>query len=95
MRRAARADTAKPAIVKALEKIGCHVVDLKLPVDLAVRRNCWPAGIFMLMEVKAAKKKSGAVKLDARQTAQKDFIAAHGVPYVTEPEEAIAALPLL
>lgn len=95
MRRAAKPDTAKAAVVKALQQVGCHVVDLKMPVDLAVRRDCWPAGIFMLMEVKSAKLKSGKPRLDPRQTSQKRFIAAHGVPYVVEPEEAISALPLL
>ena len=95
MRRIHRSDTVQSSIIAALRKIGCTVQILGRPVDLAVRRDCWPAGMFMLMEAKSARKKSGAVKLDPRQSSQDAFVAAHGIPYVCTPLEAIAALPLL
>ena len=96
MRRAARTDSVQTSIIAALRKIGCTVEILGRPVDLAVRRDCWPDGVFMLMEAKSARKKrSGAVKLDPRQTTQGAFCATHGIPYVCSPSEAIAALPLL
>jgi hypothetical protein len=36
MRNAARADANQPSIIRALEQIGCRVINIKWPVDLVV-----------------------------------------------------------
>ena len=83
MRRAARRDTAEPAIVEALQAVGAHVERLHRPVDLLVHF----CGRWMLLEVKTPK-----ARKDARQVAQREFCAEFAVPYVRTPAEALRAI---
>ena len=89
-----RSDNSKAGIVKGLRKLGFIVEIIERPVDVAIRKNSWPDGLFLLAEIKTATK-GGKIPHSPRQIAQRDFIAAHGCPYVTDLESAIAALPLL
>lgn len=84
-RRRSRKDLAEDDIVKALEKAGCEVWVIERPVDLAVRRNCWPPGMVMLMEVKTGNGK-------VREGLQEDAVNAASIPVVRTPMEALEAL---
>lgn len=84
MRRAAKIDANQPAIVKALEAIGCSVYYIKEPVDLAVglRKRT------VLMEVKNPR---GDWKLTPQQ--EKFFAEFNGEAYIVENEgEALRAM---
>lgn len=65
MRRAARTDANKKAIVGALRAAGASVYDLKLPVDLLVGIN----GETALCEIKDGSKPPSARKYTPHQTA--------------------------
>lgn len=86
MRRAARTDSNKAAIVQALKAAGCMVYDLRLPVDLLVYR----AGRLMLVEIKDGTKPPSARKHTALQA---EFLAA-GWPIhtVKSVDETLALL---
>lgn len=80
-RKAAKRDTAEPAIVDALQKMGASTYRLSKPVDLAVGYR----GKTYLVEVKSGK----AGKLTASQI---DFMAnwrGGQVRLIRTPEEAI------
>jgi hypothetical protein len=77
MRRAARTDDNKAAIVSALRALGCSVYDLRMPVDLLVGRN----GRTMLVEIKDGNKSPSK---RAYTPAQQAFLADwRGAPIVT------------
>ena len=85
---AKKRDTAEPAIVQALEAVGCRVWKLDRPFDLLVGR----LGRFTVLEVKSNHRKP-----DKRQKAQTDELAAAkagGLPVfvVRTPEEALEAV---
>lgn len=94
-RYAKRRDTAEPAIIQALEQAHYEVVVLDKPGDLAVRRGSWADGLFLVMEVKSARKRSGAhvnKSHKAQALAQEERIATHRIPVVTNPVEALKAV---
>ena len=76
------ADANQPAIIEALEKIGCKVYDIDRPVDLLVEFR----GLWVLMEVKT---KKGTLK-----DSQKRFFEKVKAPafIVRDIEEATAAI---
>jgi hypothetical protein len=86
MRYAAKRDTAEPAIVEALEKVGALVIRMNQPCDLLVRYNA----VNYLMEVKTL-----GTYPDARQKAQRDFLHAFAVPIVKTPLEALTAIGVI
>lgn len=86
MRRAARTDANKAAIVAALKAAGAKVYDLRLPVDLLVHR----AGKLYLIEVKDGAKVPSARKHTKLQA--DTIMAGWPVITVTSVDEAIAAL---
>lgn len=93
MRRAAKCDTAKADIVKALRIHGIEVYDMKQPVDLLCRWYCntLQGYRWQPLEVKTGYgKKVPKARIDKRQTAQIEFIAATRCPVVTTPEQALA-----
>jgi hypothetical protein len=92
MRRAAKRDSSEPDIVRDLGKLGFDVVKLKLPVDLAIRKKSWPGGLFMMAEVKNATKTGTKPAPRSDRKAQTAFIEQHGVPVVTDINDAITAL---
>ena len=83
MRRAAKRDTAEPAIVAALEAIGCRVYR-QLEADLLIHRAIWGDGWFRVQEVKDPK-----AYTDKRQKKQAAFLAATGVSKIRTPEDAL------
>lgn len=89
MRRAARTDANKAAIVAALKEIGCSVYDLKQPVDLLVWSPWKDANI--LVEIK-----DGAKSPSRREhtPAQVRFIMSWPGPVETvhSPAQAVAAM---
>lgn len=88
-RYATNSDKTQGEIVKALRKAGWQVWVIKRPVDLL----CWRLGVgFRLLECKSPANKRGDPKIDKRQVEQNDFIELTGVPRVTSPEQALAAL---
>jgi predicted Holliday junction resolvase-like endonuclease len=90
---AKRADKATQTIVDELRALGYSVTYLGLPVDLAVHKAAWGGNAFKFLEVKSARRKrTGDVALDKRQTKQREFCEAHGVPYVTNTIEALQAM---
>lgn len=84
-RYAKKRDIAERPIIEALERAGCEVWVLDKPVDLAVRRNCWPPGMVMLMEVKTGNEK-------VREGVQADAVASAGCAVVRTPLEAVNAV---
>lgn len=64
---------------------GCEVYVLDKPVDLAVRRDCWPPGMVMFLEVKTGNEK-------VREGVQADAIASAGIAVVRTPMEAVNAV---
>lgn len=84
-RYAKKRDIAERPIIEALENAGCEVWILDKPVDLAVRRGCWPPGMVMLMEVKTGNEK-------LREGVQADAVATAGVAVVRTPLEAVNAV---
>lgn len=94
-RYAKRRDVAEPAIIQALEQAHYEVLVLDKPGDLAVRRNSWVGGLFMCLEVKSARKRSGTHvnrSHKAQAIAQEQKLAAYGIPVVTNPLEALRAV---
>jgi hypothetical protein len=91
LRRAARTDANKAAIVAALKEIGCSVYDLKMPVDLLV---CSPWFGTMLVEIKRPPGPKGGISGRKHTPAQAKFIAEWPGPVltVTSPAQAIAAM---
>jgi hypothetical protein len=90
MRRAAKRDQSEPAIVQALEAIGC-LVYRSLPCDLLIHRPSDGPGIFRAMECKTPLKRGG-IKKRKDQGEQDAFLEHTGTPRVTTPEQAIEAL---
>lgn len=91
-RYAKRRDVAEPAIIQALEDAHYEVVVLDKLGDLAVRRNSWPDGMFLVIEVKSARKRSGAHVNRSHKPqaiAQEQRIAAYRIPVVTTPIEVL------
>lgn len=91
MRRAAKRDANHAAIVAALRRCGCLVLDLG-----AVGNGCpdllvnW-AGVLTLLEVKDSAKPPSARKLTDDQLLFHAVWAEARLAVVTTPEEAIAA----
>ncbi len=83
MRRAARRDIAEPGIVEALEAIGCKVYR-DLPGDLLIHRPMWGAGWFRVHEIK-----TGTRKTQKKQTRQREFQQATGVPTIRTADDAL------
>lgn len=97
MRRAAKCDTAKAAIVEALRKNGIEVYDMKQPVDLLCRwySNTLRGYAWQPLEVKTPRgKRNPKARIDPRQAAQTEFIAHTRTPVVTTPQEALAVFGL-
>lgn len=88
---AQRRDLSEPDIVKYLEAAGFRVLRLAKPADLSVRRDWWPRGSAMNLEVKTPTK-TGRIVVDKRQLVQNDFIARGGSVVVGTPGEALQAL---
>ena len=88
MRYAARRDLSHAPIRDGLRDCGIVVAELGLPVDIAIRRPWWPAGLFLLAECKTQNRKQGHV-LDKRRVAQTKFCSDHGVPYFLTLEDAL------
>jgi hypothetical protein len=88
IRRAAKRDQSEQAIVKAVRSAGWHVWLIGIPCDAL----CYKNGVFKPLEFKTARNKRGEPRLDKRQTAQAEFCALTGTPYVTSPEQALEAL---
>jgi len=86
-RHAARSDTSRAAIVKAIRQCGWHVWDIKRPVDIL----CWKPGRgFKPLEIKTPSgKKNPKAIIDKRQKDQIEFIELTGTPRVITPEQAI------
>jgi hypothetical protein len=91
LRRAARTDANKAAIVSALRAMGCSVYDLRMPVDLLVGRN----GKTLLMEIKDGAKKPSARKYTPAQEAFMSTWKGGAVATVTDVEGAMAAARVL
>lgn len=92
MRIAARRDANHAAIVKALRKVGCTVLDLG-----AVGNGCPDllvgfAGILTLLEVKDGSKPPSARRLTDDQKLFHVVWAETRIAVVTTPEEAIRAV---
>lgn len=87
MRHAAKRDASEPAIVEALENLGCHVIKFndKDVCDLGVLYR----GTITLMEVK-----TGNAKLRPGQQEFLEWAAKQGVKVhvVTTPREALDAI---
>ena len=86
MRRAVRRDNSEKPIVAALEAAGAIVLK-RLPVDLLV----YYKGSWRLLEAKTPKASRSPAML-RRQKEQAAFIKAFGIPVVTEPASALAAI---
>lgn len=91
-RYARRADATTQQIVDELRALGYVVTYLGLPVDLAVTHPTWPRNTFRFLECKTPRGKKGAVRLDKRQQAQREFCERHQVPYVTNGLQALTYL---
>lgn len=88
MRRAARKDDNKDAIVSALRSAGCYVYDLKQPVDLLVGAR----GQTLLMEIKdGAKSPSRQRHTPAQEKFLAEWSGGHVVT-VTSVDEALSAV---
>ena len=87
-RYARKTDTTQADIVSALRSAGWHVWLIGIPCDAL----CYKNGVFRMLEFKTARNKRGEPRLDKRQTAQAEFCALTGTPYVTSPEQALEAL---
>lgn len=86
-RYAARRDANEPAIVEALEKIGCSVFLMKEPCDLA----CGVRGLTLFLEVKNPDKP----RLDRQLTAAQAKFHAEWrghIQTVETPQEAVEAV---
>lgn len=95
-RYANRIDLVQPEIVSALERAGFVVWVIGKPVDLACRRPSWPPGMFQLIECKTPYgKRDPKARVDARQSAQIEFIEETRTPVVTSAEEALMAVGAL
>lgn len=98
MRRAAKVDTTQAAIVDGLRAGGVRVEIIGKPVDLLCRywSNRHRDFIWMPIEVKTPYgKRKPKARVDARQEAQRRFLAETGVPVVTSLDEALRALKLV
>lgn len=84
-------DKSEPAIVTALQDAG-YQVHRQMRVDLAVRKHYWEPGVVMLIECKTPINKRNGARIDKRQKAQLAFLAQTGVPRVTTPAAALAAV---
>lgn len=95
-----RVDANQPEIVEALRAAGCDVEIIGRPVDLLVRRRSWgwAQNMWTLMEVKDPTKTGRTYTMQpskaAKMKKQLEFIAAHNVPVVTTPEQALQAVGL-
>lgn len=89
MRRAAKTDESKAAIVEAIEAEGWEVFDIRLPCDIV----CWHPVLDVLqwMELKTAKP-NGKPRTRNDQPEQAKFLARTSCPIVTTPEEALEVL---
>lgn len=91
LRRAARTDANKAAIVSALRAMGCSVYDLRMPVDLLVGRN----GKTLLVEIKnPAMPPSGRAYTPAQQAFMATWKGG-AVATVMDVEGAMAAARVL
>lgn len=92
LRRAARTDANKAAIVAALKEIGCSVYDLKQPVDLLVWSPWKDANI--LVEIKRPPGPKGGMSDRQHTPAQVRFILSWPGPVETvhSPAQAVAAM---
>lgn len=91
MRRAARIDTAQPAIIAALKAAGAGVEVIGRPLDLLVSYG----GRWLLMEVKSSRYEAEGRQTDTRKR-QREFAERHpnGGPIATvwDVEGALTAL---
>lgn len=92
LRRAARTDANKAAIVAALKEIGCSVYDLREPVDLLV----WSPWLdqSIPVEIKRPLGPKGGKSGREHTEAQRKFIASWPGMVVTvhSPAQAVAAM---
>lgn len=92
LRRAARADSNKKAIVDALREAGCSVYDLKMPVDLLV----WSPWLdqSIPVEIKRPPGPKGGTSGRHHTEAQRRFIESWPGMVVTvhSPAQAVAAM---
>jgi hypothetical protein len=84
-RYAKRRDETESPIVQGLRQLGYQVRQQDTP-DLAVRKNDWPPGTVVLLEV------DGITKNRKRGLAQLGFIRAWRIPVVKTLDEAVLAL---
>lgn len=87
MRHAARSDSSRDGIVKALRAAGAQVYDLRRPVDLLVRYR----GTLYLADCKPPSWK----KPRKDQAAQTEWMEQWAVPVWRTPEEALTTIGAL
>ncbi len=91
-RYAARVDSTRSAIVKAVREAGWNVTQLKWPVDLLCDKKRNGLTVIRLLECKPPANKANKPRLDKRQKAQAEFCERLQVPYVVTAEQALRAL---
>lgn len=82
-------DKVTQQIVDELRALHFDVEHVGRPCDLLVRRPAWPYNLWTLIEVKRPANKKGDPRLDKRQKEQAQFVLQHGVPYVTNTQQAL------
>lgn len=91
-RYAMRKDNTQDSIVAALRKAGHEVAIIGKPVDLAVRNRSWPPGVYLLAEAKTPNRADGSYTYDPRQTEQRAYVDANGIPIWLNAAQALEAL---
>lgn len=90
-RYARKSDTAQPAIVSELRKLGVQVEIIGKPVDLLCRISTYPPNYWRLVEIKTPRK-SGKLSVDKRQITQNEFCLDNRVPKLTTTEQVLQYL---